>query len=52
MRSCRPVPKFKCETIKYGNSDDELFGINIAVSTNDVIYGPNEKVYYVLTMLP
>lgn len=46
MRSCRPVPKFKCEIIKYGNSDDEfILVINIAVSTNDVIYGPNEKVY-------
>lgn len=46
MRSCRPVPKFKCETIKYGNSDDEfILVINIAVSTNDVIYGTNEKVY-------
>ena len=46
MRSCRPVPKFKRETIKYGNSDDEfILVINIAVSTNDVIYGSNEKVY-------
>ena len=46
MRSCRPVPKFKCKTIKYGNSDDEfILVINIAVSTNDVIYGANEKVY-------
>lgn len=46
MRSCRPVPKFKCEKIKYGNNENEfILIIHVAVSTNAVIYGPNEKVY-------